>query len=280
MITKTGSSMKTALITGGTSGVGLSIVKELVQRDYRVLLIGSNNERGQKIALELNTKRPKSTQFILLDLSGIRSVHQFSEEFIKNHDRLDVLANIAGVLYPTRQETQEGLEKTFVISYLSAFLLSTKLVPLLENTPGSRIVNVGAAPSKMFNTRIDFDDLSFLKKYNGFKTSLAAVHAKTVLTEILSERYAPKGIDVNSFDPGMVRSNLMRNMPFFMRSMAKLFLPFMAKTSTSGIYVCSSQEIQGTTGMLYCKKKAYPLNFDSAYKEKLWKQSENLINIF
>lgn len=278
MTTTTKKYMKTALITGGTSGVGLSIAKELVQRDYNVVLIGRNRERGEKIIRELNTKRPESTQFIALDLGHIRHVHQFSEQFMDNHERLDVLANIAGVVYPTRQETREGLEKTFAVSYASAFVLSTQLVPVLENTPGSRIVNVAATPSKIFKTRIDFDDIDFIKNYNGFKTSLVAVHAKTVLSEILSEQYASKGIDVNAFNPGIIRSNIMGNMPGFMQCMTTLFSPFMAKTSRNGVYVCSSKEIQGTSGKLYHKKHAYPLNFEPTYKEKLWQQSEHLIN--
>jgi len=276
MTTKT--HRKTALITGGTSGVGLSIAKELALRDYHVVLIGRNRERGEKIVEELNTKRSEGAQFIALDLGAIRHVHRFSEQFMHTHERLDLLANIAGAVYPTRQETHEGLEKTFAVSYASAFVLSTRIVPLLENTPGSRIVNVAAAPSRIFKARIDFEDINCIRNYNGFNASLVAVHAKTVLTEILSEQYRSKGIDVNAFDPGIIRSNIMGNMSRSMQLMTALFSPFMAKTSRNGVYVCSSREIQGTSGKLYHKKHANPLNFDPAYKEKLWQQSERLIN--
>ncbi|MBT8339691.1 MAG: SDR family NAD(P)-dependent oxidoreductase [Desulfatitalea sp.] len=277
MPAKTGNGLKKALLTGGTSGIGLSIARELILQDYQVVLIGRNRQKGQAIAFELNTQRPESTQFVELDLSNLNSVLQFSDQFMTVHERLDVLANIAGAMYPKRQETQEGLEKNFAVNYLSAFLLSTQLVPLLERTQGARIVNVAAAPSQMLKESIDFDDLQFAKKYSGFKAATAAVHAKTVLSEILSEQYTSKGIDVNSFDPGFVRSHLMDNMPLMVRGTITLLWPLFAKTSTNGVYACSCKEIQGVTGMLFHKKKAIPLHFEKPYKERLWKQTEDLV---
>ena len=59
--------------------------------------------------------------------------------------------------------------------------------------------------------------------------------------------------------------------------MDKLLSPFMSKTSKTGIYVCSSPDIQGTTGKYFENKKALTLNFEESYKERLWKESEGMI---
>lgn len=269
--------MKTALITGGTSGVGLSIAKALIQKDYKAYLIGSNLDKGKMIEAELNTLSQESTEFIQLDLSRINEVKIFSNQFLESQNKIDVLANIAGIMAPKRQVTNEGFEKTFAINYLSAFVLSTQLVPLLEKAPNGRIVNVAGVPSQILKVKIDFEDMDFSTNYSFARAAKISVHAKTVLTEILSEQYKSKKIDVNSFHPGWVRSDLMKNQSFGLRLIDKIISPLFSESSETGIYVCSSNEIQGTTGKLFTKKEVLPLNFEKKYKERLWQESENMI---
>ncbi len=199
--------MKTALITGGTSGIGLSMAKALLQKKYKVYLMGRNSEKGKAIESALDTQYPGNVKFIQLDLSNISGVKIFSKQFLEDHSKL----------------------------------------------------------------------MDFSVNYNSFRTAITTVHAKTVLTEILSKKYASKGIDVNSFHPGAVRSDLMQNMPWWGRLMDKLLSPFMSTTSKTGIYVCSSPDIQGTSGKYFKKKKALTLNFEKSYRERLWQESEDLI---
>ena len=127
--------MKTALISRGTSGIGLSIAKALLQQNYKVHLIGSNPKKGAAVESSLNAEHPGSAEFVQLDLSSIRDVKRFARQFAEDHDELDLLANIAGVMVPSRQLTEEGFEKTFSVGYLSAFVLSSELAPLLAKAP-------------------------------------------------------------------------------------------------------------------------------------------------
>jgi len=269
--------MKQALIAGGTSGVGYSILNALLNTKFKVYFIGSNEEKGVAVESEMNRRHPGMAKFINLDLSNLKAVKEFAREFADENDSLYVLANIAGVMIPNRVTTKEGFEKTFAVGYLSAFILSTELTPLLEKVRG-RIVNVGGVPSFVFKARLDFEDISFTKGYNSFKTAITTVHAKTVLTEILSEKYASRGIDVNSFHPGAVRSDLMNNTSKFQRLIFEFLSIFMTKESRTGIYVCSSPEIKGLSGKFFVKTKPRDLCFDNKYKEKLWKLSEKLIS--
>ena len=269
--------MKRALISGGTSGIGLSIAKALLPMNYEVLLIGRNSEKGRAIEAALNADYPEQTQFIQLDLSDINAVKGFAKEFSGTHNKLDLLANVAGVMEAKRQTTSEGFERTFAVGYLSAFVLSTQLAPLLEKAPYGRIANVAGVASFVFKARLDFDDLTFSRNYGSFKTAITTVHAKTVLTEILSKDYTSKRIDVNSFHPGAVRSDLMHNMPWLTRLLFKIPSLFMSKTSKTGIRVCSAPELQGTSGKYFTDKKTIDLNFDEAYRERLWRETENLL---
>jgi NAD(P)-dependent dehydrogenase (short-subunit alcohol dehydrogenase family) len=262
---------KTALVTGGTSGVGLSIVKGLIREDYFVVFIGSNETKGKLLEASMGEQ---NATFIGLDLGNLSEVHRFTKDFVKTYNHLDLLANVAGVILPEREMTPEGFEKTFAIGYLSPFVLSVRLASLLKKTPGSRIVNVSAQAKTILNNRLDFENLDFCKDYNGFKASIATVHAKTVLTVLLSEKLH---LDVNSFHPGVVRSALTRHQPFLLRLLTKAISPLMSRTSQNGIYVCVSKDIEGISGRLYVNKKPVQLNFERDYKETLWKKTNELL---
>ena len=270
--------MKTALISGGTSGIGISIAKDLIKKDYKVYLIGSNSNKGKSIETSLSKQYPGQVEFIQLDLSNIRNTKKFASDFSKKNTKLDLLVNTAGIMAPKRIITDEGFEKTFAVGYLSAFVLSTELAPLLEQADHGRIANVAGAKSFILNAKLDFDDLTFSKNYSTFKTAITTVHAKTVLTEILAVKYASKGIDVNSFHPGAVKSTLMKNMEWWKRLLFAVPNFFMSKESKTGIYVSSSPKINGVSGKYFEKTKPVELNFDKEYKQNLWEHTKILLD--
>jgi NAD(P)-dependent dehydrogenase (short-subunit alcohol dehydrogenase family) len=268
---------KIALVTGGTSGVGLSIVKELVQHNFYVHFVGTNSTKGKAIEAELNNNKREVSKFVKVDLSNLKETLEFTNKFKNEVSHLNILLNVAGVMLPNRQETNEGVEKTFAINYLSAFLLSKELEPLLEKGKHSRILNVSGMPFQVLKEGLSFEDLNFVKNYKGMGTAILTVHAKTVLTQILAEKFKHKNIDVNAFHPGTVKSNLGRNMTFPMSSLFKMVVPFMSNKSKSGIYASLSDKLIGVTGQLIVKEKAIPLNYDQAYKDKLWTETEKII---
>ena len=270
--------MKSALISGGTSGIGISIAKDLLQKDYKVYLIGSNSNKGKSIETSFNKQYPGQVEFIQLDLSIISNTKKFATDFSKKHTKLDLLVNTAGIMAPKRIITDEGFEKTFAVGYLSAFILSTELAPLLEQADHGRIANVAGVKSFILNAKLDFDDLTFSKNYGTFKAAITTVHAKTVLTEILAAKYASKGIDVNSFHPGAVKSTLMKNMEWWKRLLFAVPNFFMSKESKTGIYVSSSPKINGVSGKYFEKTKPVELNFDKEYKQKLWEHTQILLD--
>jgi NAD(P)-dependent dehydrogenase (short-subunit alcohol dehydrogenase family) len=269
--------MKKALISGGTSGIGLSIAKNLIASNYKVVLIGSNGPKGKLIEASLNEKYPKQVEFVQLDLSSLRDTKKFTTDFISKNAKLDLLVNTAGIFSPNRIVTSEGFEKTFAVGYLSAYLLSTQLAGILEKAEYGRIANVAGIKSMIMKRKLDFDDLSFSKNYRMINTAATTIHAKTVLTEVLAEKYANQGIDVNSFHPGAVKSDMAKKLEGWKRMLFSIPLLFMGKESTNGIFVSSSPTLNKVTGKYFIKKEPIELNFGKEYKQKLQEQTEQLL---
>lgn len=269
---------KTALVTGGSDGVGLSIVRALAKNDFTVFFIGSNEEKGKKVEAQVREQGNSNVHFVRVDLSDLKQVKSFTQQFCQEQERLDLLANIAGVVLPQRQATRAGMEKTFTIGYLSAFLLCQELAPLLEKGEHPRIVNVSGGQYFALKQRVDFDDLGFSKKYNGFTAAAKTVHAKTVLAAILAGKLAVKGIEVNSFHPGIVKSSLARNFVWPMNKLGALASHLMPKDSKTGIYASLSDEMNGLSGYYLVGNKKVKLAFPEDYQERLWNESEKLLD--
>jgi NAD(P)-dependent dehydrogenase (short-subunit alcohol dehydrogenase family) len=120
---------KTVLITGGTSGIGKAAAVALAAMGANVVIVGRNQERGEATIEEIRARsHNESVELILADLSVQAEVRGLAEEFQERHDRLDVLANNAGLVQSKRTETQDGIETTLAINHLAPFLLTNLLL--------------------------------------------------------------------------------------------------------------------------------------------------------
>lgn len=109
------------------------------------------------------------------------------------------------------------------------------------------------------------------------RVAIDTVHAKTVLTEVNADELASQGIDVNVFHPGAVKSNIARSMSFPKSAVFKVGNVFMSNTSRTGIYLATSDDVQGVTGQLFVRKKPRPLSLEQGYKDRLWNATEQMI---
>lgn len=200
--------MKTALITGATDGVGRVVARELGKRGWRVLVHGRNRERGEALVREIE-QAGGGASFLAADLSALAEVRQLAEAVKKATDRLELLVNNAGIgttgHAPGRLTSKDGHELRFAVNYLSGFLLTYLLMPLLKAGTPSRIVNVASAGQQA----IDFDDVMLTRRYSGSDAYRQSKLAQIMFTVDLAEELKGSGVIANSLHPSTYMNTTM-----------------------------------------------------------------------
>jgi NAD(P)-dependent dehydrogenase (short-subunit alcohol dehydrogenase family) len=282
MLSQSNARMKNqvCLITGATSGIGKATAMKLAELGASLVLLSRSQARGEVVKQEI-VKRSQSTSIDVMigDLGSLRSIQEFSYQFKENYDKLHILINNAGIYTRKRVETVDGYEKMLAINHLGHFFLTISLLDVLKDSSPSRIVNVASRAQRALN----FDDLQSEENF-----SMMTVYGKSKLANILftyelARRIEGSGVTVNCLHPGFVRTNLVRDFPWFMKPVMKLVM-LMAKSSKKGaetsVYLASSPEVEGISGQYFINKQVQestPASYDEAAAKRLWEISERLI---
>jgi NAD(P)-dependent dehydrogenase (short-subunit alcohol dehydrogenase family) len=202
---------KVCLVTGATSGIGKATACALAQMGAVVILVGRNEARGRQSAEELRAKTGNKTiDLMLADLSSQKQIHGLAESFNSKYQRLDVLINNAGAMFPRRRESDDGIEMTLAVNHLAPFLLTNLLLDKLRATGEARIINVNSdAHAK---GRIDFTDLQMHRCYPrgiGMRAYANAKLANLLTVYELARRLQGSGVTVNALHPGYVATNIL-----------------------------------------------------------------------
>lgn len=263
------------MVTGATSGIGLATAQALAQKGKRVVLIGRDPGKCATTVTRIKqeTGNPSVT-FILADLSVQAQVYALAEEYKRRYSRLDVLVNNAGGFFTKRRLTDDGIEMTFALNYLSMFLLSNLLLDNLEASAPARIVNVSSEGHR--TARLDFDNLYGELRYQGMQAYGQAKLAVVLFTYELARRLEGTQVTVNALHPGFVATNIGKNDGWRSRIFAlvmKLFAVSPEEGAETSIYLAASNEISGETGKYFIKKTevaSAPATYDQATARQLW----------
>ena len=135
---------KTILITGSTDGIGLETAKMLVSKGHHVLLHGRNPAKLEQAEQSLSA-RPDASQVAsyLADLSRAADVESLAKAVAGDHPKLDVLINNAGIFKAPNPTTQDGLDVRFAVNTIAPYLLTIRLLPLMETS--GRVINLSSA---------------------------------------------------------------------------------------------------------------------------------------
>jgi NAD(P)-dependent dehydrogenase (short-subunit alcohol dehydrogenase family) len=188
---------KTALVTGSTDGLGKEVARQLGALGARVIVHGRNQERGDEVVSAIRTAGGDAV-FYRADLASLAGVDAFAAQIRQGHDRLDLLINnAAAVSGPQRQTSADGHELAFAVNYLAHFLLTYRLLPLLEAGAPARIVNV----SSLGQTPLDFTDIMMERSYNPGDAYRRSKLAQIMFTIDLAKELDAAKVTVNSLHP-------------------------------------------------------------------------------
>jgi NAD(P)-dependent dehydrogenase (short-subunit alcohol dehydrogenase family) len=188
------SNSSTALITGGTSGIGLATARKLAQLGIHVVVVGRNAERGKKAVDEIRAAGGQA-DFIPSDLHDVASVHTVAKKAIELGDgQVDILINNVGIFPfgPTHEMTEEQFDRVFSINVKVPYFLVAELAPLMAGRGKGAIVNI--------STMVADYGAPGMSLYGSSKAAI------NLLTQTWSAEYGPKGVRVNAVSPGPTRT--------------------------------------------------------------------------
>jgi len=275
---------KTCVITGASSGIGKASAVQLASMGAKAVMVCRSLERGERAKAEVEAKSGSgSVEMMLADLGSLGSVREFARTYEDSHDSLHVLLNNAGSVRLRRSLTVDGFEATFQVNYLSPFLLTNLLLPLLKKSAPSRIVNVSSAAH--YGGHIDLGDLQLQKGYGVMRAYSRSKLALVLFTRELARRLEGTGVTANSLHPGTVATNIWGSAlgpASFLGKVARLFLISPEKGARTQVYLASSPEAEGVSGEYFessAKRRSSDESYDQALAERLWDASAAMVGL-
>jgi NAD(P)-dependent dehydrogenase (short-subunit alcohol dehydrogenase family) len=275
---------KTIVISGATSGIGQVAAERLAAMGARLVLIARDKARGQATLDRLGPLSPGVRHSIhYADLSRLADVKRVAAEIAAAEPRIDVLINNAGALFASRQLTPDGLELTFATNHMSYFVLTHGLRDRLRASAPARVVNVASDAHK--GERLDFNDLQSARSYRGLSVYGRTKLCNILFTRELAQRWQGSGVTANSLHPGFVSTrfgDMSGGLLSWVVRAAKVFAISPEKGAETIIYLASSDQVAGATGLYYYKcSPATPTREaqDDDTARRLWQESEKLIGV-
>jgi NAD(P)-dependent dehydrogenase (short-subunit alcohol dehydrogenase family) len=266
---------RTVLVTGSTDGVGRRVAIRLAEQGARVLLHGRDRRRAQEVMDEIHRSRGEAA-FYQADFSSLDGVRSLAAAVEKDHARLHVLINNAGIGTATggrqRRTSSEGHELRFAVNYLAGFLLTHLLLPQLRAGAPSRIVNVASAGQ----APIDFDDVMLERGYDGVQAYCQSKLAQVMLTFDLAEALRGESIAVNCLHPATYMATTM------VREAGISPASTVEEGAEAILRLGTSPDLEGRSGLYFNRlqeARANPQAYDAAARARLRELSLDLAGL-
>jgi retinol dehydrogenase-12 len=267
------------LLTGATRGIGRAAASDLARQGADVAIVGRDAERVAVVAREARAAGPGATIHAhVADLMLMAEVRRLAQEVRERYEHIDVLANNAGALFASRQETSEGLERTFALNHLAPFLLTNLLRDRLD---GGRVVTTASDAHK--SGRLNLEDLQSKGSYAAMRVYGTSKLCNILFTRELAKR-APE-LHANCFHPGVVRTGFGKNENGIWKVLTTVGAPFFRspqRGARSLTWLSLSDETASLTGEYIEDEKVVAPSAqaqDETFAEGLWERSAQLVGL-
>ncbi|WIM87257.1 SDR family NAD(P)-dependent oxidoreductase [Candidatus Mycobacterium wuenschmannii] len=284
---------RVAVITGSNTGLGFETAAALAAKGAHVVLAVRNLDKGKDAELLIRRQHPNADVALQeLDLTSLESTRSAADQLRADHDRIDLLINNAGVMYPPKSTTKDGFELTFGTNHLGHFALTGLLLDRLLPVEGSRVVTVSSMGHRI-RADIHFDDLQFERGYNRVKAYGQAKLANLMFTYELQRRLAPhKTTIATAAHPGGSNTELMRHLPGWAASAYPVLAPLFQDAAMGALPQLRAATDPTVVGGQYygpagfAQTRGYPKvvgstkkSHDPEKQRKLWAVSEELTGV-
>ncbi|XP_049865867.1 retinol dehydrogenase 11-like [Pectinophora gossypiella] len=279
---------KVALVTGGTSGIGLEIAKDFARRGAKVIVACPFKEEGENAKTIIMKETGHEVVFKLLDLASLKSIRDFAADIMKTEDRLDILMNNAGVGLPGDFYTQDKINFVMQVNYFGHFLLTLLLLPLLKKSASksepSRIVNTSSGLHLLGSTNIEkLNRTGYWYKLQLYSNSKLCL---VLFAHELSKRLKGSNVVVNGFEPGIVGTRIFNSLNVVTGTIITFLAKILFKTARDGAQTAIHIAVDDAAGkvsgqhfkdceLTRAKKSAY----DDVIAKKLWEESTRLVKL-
>lgn len=260
---------KTILITGATDGIGKQTAIDASKKGANIIVHGRNQNRIYETVNTIKDNGGKAFG-VKADFVILSEVKEMSEIIKNNFSEIDIIFNNAAEFIHNKEITKDGFERTFQVNHLSHFLLTEKLLPIVKNVGGSKILNV---TSMIHSSNIDFENLQGEKSYSGnnaysLSKLLNILHAYK-LNELLNDSKTM----VNCLHPGVIETKLLNaawsgGMP-------------VTEGAETMVYAAES-DVTTQMGGLYLENRrpmqSNPISYDKDVQNKLWEISLTMLS--
>ncbi len=270
---------RTYLVTGSNSGLGRETVRVLLLRGARVLATGRSEDRVQRAF-------PDASECLVpmaCELSEPSSVRACIEAVKKQGTLLDGLICNAGIMALPKLEVVHGFERQFFTNHIGHFILVRGLLDRLTET-GRVVMLSSGAHAGAPRAGIEFDNLSGAKGYMAWKAYGQSKLANLLFAKELAKHLAGTGKTANAVHPGVIHTNLARNMGSFVDAALALAGPIALKNVAQGaatqVYVATHPGLEGVSGEYFADcNLATPTRAarDEALAARLWEESTRIV---
>jgi len=272
------------VITGATSGVGLSAARRFAKGGASLVLLARSPEKAETVRADLAATYGVSVRVVVADFSDLAQVRAAAGEILDTTPRIDVLVNNAGMHSTKRTFTPAGLETVLCVNHLAPFLLTRLLLPRVVES-GARILDVNSEGHR-FST-FHPDDVRWERHhYAGLKGYGASKTAQLLTVWEFADRLAGTGATILAMHPGDVRTNIGANngrlYNWFNRNVTARALDDVAKSGEALYYLAAAPELAGVGGRFFhltVEETPAPHALDRALGKRVWSLSCRLAGL-
>ena len=266
--------MKTILVTGSTDGIGRQTALELALMGNEVIVHGKNKDRGREVVDNIKRlSNNDAVHYLNADFTDFNEIRKLADTIKSSFTKLDILINNAGVFENGKNILPNGLEKTFMVNHMAAFVLTLPLLDMLKASEEGRIVNVSSMAQA---GTIDFDNLNGEKYYDDYNAYALSKLENILFTYKLARELKNTRMTTNCLHPGVISTKLLHKG----WGSGGASVDEGAKTS---LFVATSESLTGKSGLYFVNstaRRSSAISYDKKIQERLWEISLELSQMF